>query len=51
MNKTAVCHISVTVYHINIKPVTFNLIKLTSTGFLSIKNTIRGTSRFLSSMD
>jgi len=51
MNKTAVCHISVAVNHINVKPVTFNLIKLTRTGFLSIKGTIRSSSRFLSSMD
>lgn len=37
MNKTVVCHISVDLYHINVKPVKFNLIKLTGLGFLILK--------------
>lgn len=51
MNKTAACYITVTEYQINIKPVMFNPIKLTRTGSLSIKNTIRRSSIVLSSMD
>lgn len=49
MNKTAACYIIVTEYQI--KGDMFNLIKLTRTGSLSIKNTIRRSSIILSSMD
>lgn len=51
VNETAVCYVIVTEYQINIKAVMFNLIKLTRTGSLSIKNTIRRSSIILSSMD
>lgn len=51
MNKTAACYIIVTEYQINIKGDMFNLVKLTRTGSLSIKNTIRRSSIILSSMD